>query len=133
MSHLQFSYPKTGTEKHAGEPEEHLKRHYQQAFDRIEKNSEVTKKTKLQKEKGQSTRKGSATITKEDFTKFFVSGTGSGGSASGSNRCGGGSGRRNSLFLIPGLKYVDGTAYRCNHCACVDQGCVKFSAAQPNA
>ena len=55
----------------------HLKRHHQQAFDRVEEDaSEVMKKTKLQKEKGQntmtsffikSTRKATASITKEDF------------------------------------------------------------------
>jgi len=34
----------------------HLKRHHRKAFDRVEeKDCEVTKKTKLQKEKGQST------------------------------------------------------------------------------
>ena len=33
----------------------HLKHHHRQAFDRVEeKDSEVTKKTKLQEEKGQS-------------------------------------------------------------------------------
>ena len=49
------------------------------------KDSEVTKKTKLQKEKGimtsffkKSTRKATTAITKKDFTKFFVSGRGSG-------------------------------------------------------
>ena len=56
----------------------HLKRHHPQAFDRVEeKDSEVTKKTKLQKEKGQSSmtsffkksnRKATASITEEDFT-----------------------------------------------------------------
>ena len=56
----------------------HLKRHHRQAFDRVEeKDSEVTKKTKLQKEKEQSSmtnffktsnRKATASITKEDFT-----------------------------------------------------------------
>ena len=55
----------------------HPKRHHRQAFDRVEeKDSEVTKKTKLQKEKGQSSmtsffktsnRKATASITKEDF------------------------------------------------------------------
>ena len=55
----------------------HLKRHHRQAFDRVEeKDSEATKKTKLQKEKGQSSmtsffktsnRKATASITKEDF------------------------------------------------------------------
>ena len=60
----------------------HLKRHYRQVFDRVEeKNSEVTKKTKLQKEKGQSSmtsffktsnRKATASITKEDFTNGIL-------------------------------------------------------------
>ena len=60
----------------------HLKRHHRQAFDRVEeKDFEVTKKTKLQKEKGQSiitsffktsNRKAIAFITKEDFTNGIL-------------------------------------------------------------
>ena len=60
----------------------HLKRHHRQAFDRVEeKDSVVTKKTKLLKEKGQSSmtsffktsnRKATASITKEDFTNGIL-------------------------------------------------------------
>ena len=60
----------------------HLKRHHRQAFNWFEeKDSEVTKKTKLQKEKGQSSmtsffkatnRKATASITKEDFTNGIL-------------------------------------------------------------
>jgi len=59
-----------------------LKRHHRQAFDRVEENdSEVTNKTKLQKEKGQTTvtrffeksiLKATASITKEDFTNGIL-------------------------------------------------------------
>ena len=59
-----------------------LKRHHRQAFDRVEeKDSEVSKKTKLQKEKGQSSmtsffntsnRKVTASTTKEDFTNGIL-------------------------------------------------------------
>ena len=60
----------------------HLKRCHRQAFDRVEgKDSEVTKKTKLQKEKGQSSmtglfktsnRKATASITKEDISNGIL-------------------------------------------------------------
>ena len=82
MSHLQFNYPQTKTEKHSANLKRHLKRHHRLAFDKVEeKDSEVTKKTKLQKEKGQSSinsffktsnRKATASIIKEDFTNGIL-------------------------------------------------------------
>ena len=69
--------PKLKQGSTSANPKRHLQRHHRQAFNRVEeKDSEVTKKIKLQKEKGQSrmtsffkksNRKATASITKEDF------------------------------------------------------------------
>ena len=75
ISKLKQGSPSTNLKRH-------LKRHNRQAFDTVEeKDSEVTKKTKLQKEKGQSSitsffktsnQKATASITKEDFTNGIL-------------------------------------------------------------